>query len=56
MTCQCCGDNQTVGERPLGPECEAQGFHANEQGVLICPTCGEDFKECGCSAPDSAIM
>lgn len=53
MDCRICGQDTDVA---VCEECEQQGFTLGTHGEILCPSCGEDFLECGCSAPDSAIM
>lgn len=53
MTCRVCGEDD---ETPICAECDGLGFTVGTHGEVLCPTCGEDFEACPCSAPDSAIM
>lgn len=55
VRCRVCGIMTDMAGRICG-ECRDLGFQIGTEGEVICPTCGEDFKECGCSAPDSAWM
>jgi len=55
--CRCCGRREELPPaRVLCDECIALGFDVNADGQVVCPTCGNNFKECACSAPDSACM
>ena len=59
MRCAVCGKSSEEADLVDGrvcAECQALGFEEGTHGEVLCPTCGEDFQACGCSAPDSAIM
>ena len=53
MKCRVCGLD---GDEPICEECVGLGFVVGTHGEVLCPTCGEDFEACGCSAPDCAYM
>ena len=58
MACKVCGRDVEPDREPgyraddLCPKCAALGFEIGTKGEVICPECGEDFRQCACSAPE----